>query len=143
MVSLQQKQALMRRRNQLRRGLVPEEIGHMESEKELTIYSLIDPRDGKVIYVGATTDLAQRYRAHHQCRHTSPEYQTVMAELRANHLQPTLKVLECTKDATREAYHIGLAMSQGLVNVCYTGQITRRRNFAPNLTRKAFSRVAG
>lgn len=34
------------------------------SEQRFTVYGLVDPRDGSVRYVGATVNLARRFRTH-------------------------------------------------------------------------------
>jgi hypothetical protein len=146
MVTLQAKQAAMRRRNQLRRGLPVEEI-IVEPPKKVTVYALCHPQDGGVLYIGATTDVARRYKEHlkgsHAGSHAAVEIQKALQELRAAHQRPIIKVLETGTDPAMEAKWIGTALGIGsdLANSNWSGA-GRRRNFAPNLT-KALSRLGG
>lgn len=58
-----------------------------------TVYSLSDPRTGKVRYVGCTVNLNNRYRAHCRPRYHSKLHCMWIASLLTDGLKPTLSIL--------------------------------------------------
>jgi hypothetical protein len=92
------------------------------------VYSLSDPRDSKVYYVGSTQRLYARFKAHRNRRLTnksrSPELHAWITEVQANGLLPLLEVVERVEPdraVERERYWIAYFAAYGepLVNIVF------------------------
>lgn len=72
------------------------------SHSNYNIYTLIDPRDNQVRYVGITCNPVSRYNAHLAALHGegSPEKRAWIKGLRSNGLKPEMVIIE--NDLTRE-----------------------------------------
>lgn len=86
------------------------------------VYTLSDPRDGSVRYVGITTNVRSRYSTHTSVKKSgNPEKDAWMQELRQLGMKPTMHVIESITHpvpdemhpANREKYWIGFYKRQG------------------------------
>src|SRR5882757_2352080 len=86
----------------------------------MTIYSLSDPRNGIVRYVGQTQDHVRRLKQH-VAKPTSPAMRTWLEALSEEGLRPALAVLETCEDAeagARETHWIRYFYETGaLLNI--------------------------
>lgn len=80
------------------------------------VYALIDPRNGKVRYIGFTFNCTQRLGSHRSTNSTKPIGQW-MDELAADGVEPVFAVLEtvvgCTNARNRESQLIRLYVDAG------------------------------
>ena len=74
------------------------------------VYTLIDPRDQRVHYVGISVDVERRYREHVTCSGLNLQKNLWVLDLMQHHLQPSLTIIETVQgsDAAheRETYWI-------------------------------------
>lgn len=82
------------------------------------IYGLVDPRNGKLYYVGATKNFSKRYYGH--LEGSSAELKKIVAELRQENLKPKMVIFEETDTdlAKRECWWMAWAIrnKQPIVN---------------------------
>ena len=75
----------------------PKSRGGLWTEPQGFIYVLIDPRDGRIRYVGLTTDWTVRRNLHTTCtpqRSSGARYRAWRAELAAESLRPEMECVE-------------------------------------------------
>lgn len=70
-----------------------------ELSQTVTIYTLADPRDGQVRYVGKTINVEQRLRRHNRPDHTRKG--KWIKSLKSAGLKPTLEILETVQSKTK------------------------------------------
>lgn len=93
----------------------------------VSIYSLTDPRDGRVRYVGRSENPQRRLLGHLSCGDGSPGKRQWIRSLRADGQKPTIAVLETVpfkqaKDAERQWIERLVASGASLLN----GEVSRR-----------------
>lgn len=90
---------------------------HTDTTTPYTVYSLTDPRDNTVHYVGISKDIERRYIEHVTCSGTNLQKNLWVIELLQQNLKPQLTVIETvvgSMDAReRENYWVQLYLSQG------------------------------
>jgi predicted GIY-YIG superfamily endonuclease len=98
----------------------------------ITIYTLIDPRDLSVRYVGATTDIKRRFKDHttHMGKNgANPQKKEWIRELRTMGLKPEMEFIECTTEKAfakeREKFWIDFFLSEEepLLNIAETEKV--------------------
>jgi hypothetical protein len=84
----------------------------MRNTTKSHIYHLIDPRDGKIRYVGKAVDVQERLRGHLNAADAKSEW---ISELRRAGMVPLLKVVRIVvgNPYTEEAQEISKCLSQG------------------------------
>lgn len=70
--------------------------------REVTIYALIDPRTGRIRYVGKTVDLKKRLKAHLRANEKGPKDRWIR-RLQEKDLEPKVEVLEKCAESKWEA----------------------------------------
>lgn len=101
-------------------------MGKIETNKTVEIYALIDPRDGRVRYIGKANNAEARFKAHlREKRRVTPVYCWI-GKLRKLGLTPALNVISvCSacdwQNHERAAIAEARATSDGLLNVADGG----------------------
>jgi hypothetical protein len=84
-----------------------------------TIYALIDPRDGKVRYVGLTDNVYARFLQHIRCDGTNARKDAWIQELKAANVMLQMTTLQSVEDlkaaSAREIYWIHHFLSLGIL----------------------------
>jgi len=116
-------------------------VAGSEKKGGLAVYALAD-ETGKFWYLGITANLLRRIRAHRVgTTHTNKEYRDIWEKLRGKF---SVVLLEWTSERSREAVWVKKLLDQGhpLINVYLTSRY-RKRDFAPHLSFRKRSRLAG
>ena len=68
------------------------------------VYTLSDPRDESIHYVGTSRNPKGRWYQHNQCRDGNQEKNLWIQELKQHHLKPKLTIIESIEGTSRQAW---------------------------------------
>jgi hypothetical protein len=82
------------------------------------VYTLADPRDNDIFYVGITNDINTRFQAHMRLLENNPEKNARIRSLQEENMAPHMEVIETVSDETtaleREKCWIDYFKQQGI-----------------------------
>ncbi len=104
-------------------------------EVKYSVYTLIDPRNGAIRYVGITKDIEQRYYTHCIPTDSTSSAFRWIQELKDQKLKPLLAIIEeiDSWDAAyeRETYWMNFLLAEEEPLVNYVAPVRRRKEGTP------------
>jgi hypothetical protein len=115
-------------------------IGETFVSDLVSIYTLIDPRNNMIRYVGQSGNVSMRYQGFSYVTASNPAIQDWFIELKQEGLKPTVHILDTVPIAdadTYEVFHIQKALSEGHLLLNRTSNPSFKRERTSELMVKA------